>query len=118
MTNDNEAESLYPECDKMQAARDASQAIGDFLEWLQRGEAKQNVPMKRPVFLATFRIEGQDENGDTLPEAEWELGNDMMPFTYSIEKLLADYFDIDLAKVEEEKLEMLAKLAEKVPDAT
>lgn len=104
--------SPYPESDKMLAVKEKSQAIGEFLEWLQSGDVEQGLPMRRSIFLATQRLKCEDhETGEVLPEDEWELSdvyND--PFNYSIEQLLAQFFNIDLKKVEEEKRAMLAAL--------
>lgn len=72
--------SKYPEHDKMHAIKDQSQAIGEFLEW--------------------------------CGERRWQLV-DMdtdFPVRKRTEELLAEFFEIDLKKVEEEKLAMLASL--------
>lgn len=66
----------YPECDKMTAVQDESQAIGRFLE----------------------------ECGYTLCELH---GDNYMPVRKTIEELLADHFEIDLTKVEEERQQIL-----------
>lgn len=62
------------ELDKMLAVRDKSQAIGDFLSWLNE---KYDVALPR-----------------------------------SIEELLADFFDIDLAQAERERAALLDDLRE------
>jgi hypothetical protein len=75
--------SDYPEHDKMMAVKDESQAIGEFLD----------------VGLARLglRLCESDEH-----DRWW-------PASISIEKLLADYFEIDLNVIEREKREMLAQ---------
>lgn len=80
-----------PELDKMHAVHGKSQAIGEFLEWL------------------TF------EKGWTL--AEWkkteyadDFHNELWPTSYSIEKLLAEYFEIDLEKTEIERRALLEEI--------
>lgn len=70
-----------PECDKMIAVKDKSQVIGGFLEWLQ-GE--------RGLFICAL----------TEQESGW--GEFMREYT-STEQLLAEFFEIDLGKVEQEK---------------
>lgn len=68
----------YPECEKLQETAWLSQAIGEFLDW---AENEKN-----------YRF--------------WN--SDGTPLHYSIEKILADYFDIDLKKVEKERQKILA----------
>jgi hypothetical protein len=74
----------YPECDKMIAVSKESQAIGNFLEWL--GE--------QGILLAEYGTERYHRD-------------QLMPKHISIEKLLAEYFEIDLDKVETERRAML-----------
>lgn len=79
-----------PECAKMAAVKDKSQAIGEFIEWLH------------------------DKKG--LVIAEWNdsiIGRDELVGAYiGTEQLLAEFFDIDLEKVEQEKRQMLKELRE------
>ena len=93
-----------PELDKMKAVRERSQSIGEFLEWL--GEEK-----KWSICASHHHgpgCEGWDEaRGRFNPGAfdrrceaqEFEL----FPVSFSIEKLLAEFFDIDLNKVDDER---------------
>lgn len=80
-----------PECDKMLKVRDQSQLIGEFLDWLQTDKA-----------LAICRLE-------TKEEADGADQGFVLAFI-STEKLLADYFDIDLDKVEQERCAILKQL--------
>jgi hypothetical protein len=83
MTTKKKKEQQYPALDKMQAVQKESQAIGEFLEWLQ-------------------------DRGTSL--GYWH-GDDYIPYRYgTIEDLLADYFEIDLNQVEREKRAELAEL--------
>ena len=100
----------YPECEKMAAIQEKSQTIGEFLEWLQSGEVFQNLPLKRPIFLAAYDVEIHDRHGEVLPEDEWELGDEIVRYSYNTERLLAEFFGIDLDKVEQEKQAMLEEL--------
>jgi hypothetical protein len=75
----------YPEHDKLLKVRAKSQTCGEFLEWLQGKYS-----------LCTF-----DER---------RFGGTWWPVTIDIPRLLADYFEIDLDKVDAEKKEMLVKL--------
>ena len=83
--------SEYKEHNKLLAVKDKSQIIGEFIEWLRSGEARDDG---EPVHLAYY--------GDEEDEMFLHLDR--------IEKILARFFDIDLNKLEEEKLAMLAEL--------
>lgn len=74
-----------PECDKLHAIKEKSQAVGEFLEWLCQTKG---------VFLVSF---GED-------------GEKMCYFQYNREQLLAEFFEIDLNKVEEERQAILEEL--------
>lgn len=70
----------YPEHEKLHAVKEKSQAIGEFIEWLLGQKA---------FTLAKWR---EDE---------------LMPEHINIEELLAEYFSINLGKLEQEKQAML-----------
>lgn len=80
----------YPEHDRLALIKHKSQVIGEFLDW------------------------ASSEMGWHL--AEWDDSRDyddrMMPISESIPDVLALYFDIDQAKLEEEKRDMLESLRE------
>lgn len=86
MTKPNEIPC--PECDKMLAVQNRSQDIGEFLEWL-RGE--------RGLILAQYDEDHFD-------------GEFLMPVNIRIEDLLAEFFEIDLNKVEQEKRALLESI--------
>lgn len=72
----------YPEHDKLKEVEKESQFLGSFLEWGQ----------ERGMYLA-------------------EYDDDIMrPVRKSINTLLAEHLDIDLAKLEREKREMLHEM--------
>jgi len=73
---------MYPEHRKLREIKDKSQCIGEFIEWL-------------------------NEEGMTV--CEWSPGNidNWNPTSTSTNRLLARFFEIDLDKLEEEKLAML-----------
>jgi len=74
----------YPEHDKLRAVNDQSQAIGEFLDLF--------LPKVGIVLME------RDKYGDYHP-------------TYrTIQSLLAEYFEIDLDKIEAEKRQMLEDL--------
>lgn len=80
----------YPECEKMMAVKDKSQVIGEFLEWLQ--------------YERSITVELCVRN---------DIHDKLFPFNFSTEKLLAEFFNIDLNKVEKEKRQILDELRRK-----
>ncbi len=95
----------------MKAVRDKSKAIGEFLEWLQQ---EKGVRFGKP-HVHDERCQGWDtERGLYNPSddencAYWE--GEFENFNYgSLEKLLAEYFGIDLNKIEKERRAILAFL--------
>jgi len=84
---------LTPELDKLKRVQESSQTIGVFIEWLTN---------TKHLVLAKWKksVNDDDELVDLL-EPVW-FGSYGM-----IETLLAEYFDIDLKKVEIEKQEIL-----------
>ncbi len=89
--------SAYPEHEKMKEISDQSQAIGAFLEWLQ-GE--------RGASLLVL----DDCPSGSLAETWGDRRSDYRPAPHT-EKLLAEYFEIDLNKIENEKRAMLDEFA-------
>ena len=78
---------MYPEHEKLKALNGANQTVGDFIEWL--GE--------QGLVIAKW----SDDGGDYM----WPAGK-------SRDELIAEFFDIDRDKLEEEKREMLNKIRE------
>lgn len=78
---------MYPEHEKLEAIRDQSQIIGEFLEWL----SSQGIHLAKWHSHAT----GWDES---------------VPLFMRIEDILAQYFDIDQNRLEDEKQEILDSL--------
>lgn len=71
----------YPEHEKLDKVREKSQSIGEFLEWL-------------------------DQRG--IVSAKWSDGGvTLIPQYNSIERMLAEYFGIDLKEIENEKRQIL-----------
>jgi hypothetical protein len=83
VTFKHEKKLKTPELDKMSKIRDKSQAIGGFIEWL--GERDP------PLYLCECAKEEEA----------------FFPTYPSIEKLLAEHFEIDLNKVEKERCMLL-----------
>jgi hypothetical protein len=90
----------YPEHDKLRSVKDRSQIIGDFLSWLQEEQS---------VVLAKSHRHNANcvEEGDRVCGVE---NNQLVPEFRSIPQWLAQYFDIDEYKLEEEKRSMLDEL--------
>jgi len=101
--------SDYPEHDKLQAISDRSQAIGEFLEWLQ----------DKGVFLAQdFKWEDEEPTMASLglePEhpryrtIKIKRGA-IVPWPHNKTKTLAEFFGINLVLIEDEKRAMLDEI--------
>ena len=89
-----------PELDKMLAIKDKSQAIGAFIEWL----GHNGMVIAR---YASKEDEWADE-GEEKVATGIDRG-DLLPILNSVE-MLAKYFQIDLDKVDKEKLAILESL--------
>lgn len=88
-------ESVYPELEKMKSVRGKSQALGEFLDWLRE---EKSVCLAKP-----HRHSGSCRD----PEESFLVcgveDGELLPFHYSMERLLAEFFGIDLRKVEAER---------------
>jgi len=115
--------SEYPECEKLAAVAERSQAIGDFIEWLvSQGLSirrwveysdnglpkyvwKESTPAwrrKRKPGPADVLKDLAENNPDYVSQpAGW------YPDPRSITDFLAEFFQIDLAEVERERRRML-----------
>lgn len=84
----------YPEHDKLRAIQPQSQAICEFIEWLESGEA--------------------GKNGEYLEIASRHPSDNLHgPYFEKKENLVARFFDIDLKKLEKEKRQMLEQCRKK-----
>ena len=77
-----------PECEKLKAIQERSQSIGEFLEWL--------CSTKGVSLMVDMDADPDDINGTV-----------QVPMRESKEELLAEFFEIDLDKVEDEKRALL-----------
>ena len=82
----SEYRSRYPEHAKMERIANESNAIGEFLEWLNANQG---------IVLARLK------------------GRKLYYLSYTLENLLALHFGIDLIKVEQEKRKMLEEIRSK-----
>lgn len=90
----------YPECEKLTEVSEKSQEIGFFLEWLfGRYTLCQFLEEQKEVFT---NDEGE-EDYVYLPEGYY-------PIRRPIQALLAEYFNIDMNKVDEERAQILKEL--------
>jgi len=78
----------HPECDKALAVKADCQIIGQFLEWVYNSKGY--------------------EFGVWAEEGDYSEG--LSPTNSKIDDLLAEYFEIDQKKIEEEKLALLAEI--------
>ena len=88
MTNE-EINSRYPELAKAAHVAEETQIIGDFMDWL---ESQKCIVLAEP---------SHDYGSDQL-----------MPTWKSADQLLAEYFGVDLKKLEEEKVAILKEIEE------
>lgn len=89
-----------PTLDRMHEVHPQSQAIGEFLEWLQT---------EKQYDLARHHVHGELCYEDDTRVCGMHDGQPVCVH-YSIEKLLAEYFEIDLQKADDEKRTILASL--------
>ena len=78
----------YPEHEKLKKVQERSQSIGEFIDWLSE---------KKLCVCEYIKDEIVNEEG-------W------FPANKSTEKLLAEFFNIDLGKIESEKQQMLEEM--------
>jgi len=94
-------EEKYPEHQKLQAVHDKSQEMGSFIEWLRN--------TKKFVFAQWLDVEYEDEDPFTGKKSK-HTNNELVPQALHIEETLAEYFGIDLKKLEQEKQTMLEEM--------
>lgn len=96
---DKEA-AKHPEHQKLSAIREQSQRFGDFLEWLKNN--------KKFVLAQRYPIAEYDPETEEYYPSETET--ELAPCGCDTNKLLAEYFNIDLMKLEAEKRSMLDEI--------
>jgi len=114
----------YPECEKLAKVKDASQIIGEFLEWLgAQGIRLHERPIKEAVIA---RMKGLPvDNGHCIlcggklvfgvcggcnAHQDRDYFDHYYPIRKTIEQIIAQYFEIDLNKVEEERRLILEEI--------
>jgi hypothetical protein len=90
-----------PECDKLHSVKDESQIIGNFLDWLfSNGK----------VLCKWEDTKYYDKNGNLTDKYNRDGYSDLegyYPTRDSIENLLAEYFEVNMDKVNKEREELL-----------
>lgn len=125
--------SEYPEHDKLTQVREQSQAIGEFLEWLEgrgvnlcryqdefetrdvyvhRDTGERKARLREPEGVEALRWLPTGETKDV------KVGEGFHIVTERMENLLAEFFGIDQAKLDTEKRQMLAELRQMAGTAT
>ncbi len=112
-----------PECDRALTIQDDSQKIGNFLDWLGEQDIHLCSPHKHDESCyrwGTVELkEGDYRSRDYIGQAKYtdekelDCGYHEGEEVYirdSFEKLLAEYFNIDLKKVEQEKQSILKEI--------
>ncbi len=84
----------FPEHEKLRKVESRSQTIGEFLDWLNEQECS----------ICQLEVVGQNIMSEDL--FEW------LPVGRSITKWLEIYFEVDGAKLDKEKKQVLAQLRE------
>ena len=107
----------YPECEKLSAVSGESNKLGSFIDWLA----------ERGIVLAEYPENCRHFKGWAVVNEDCALGHDtedwhcgkgckdytpekddiLMPTHQSIESILANYFEVDLAVVEKERRQIL-----------
>jgi len=95
--------SDHPECDKVAAVHEQSQAIGDFIEWL---------PSKGLTIATRFCLEAERDmqHACSARPEDCEMSERFIPASFQINTLLAEFFGIDLAAVDREQRAMLDRI--------
>lgn len=100
-----EPKSKYPECDKLRSVAPVSNEIGSFLDWLRDEYA---------VVLGKWVAE-EDRFGRVKRDRDGDALHVLAPAPFGLERLLAEYFEIDLDKVETERRQILEDLQKPKP---
>lgn len=91
------------EFEKIVAVQEKAQVIGEFLDYDTKYVLAEWVECTRELHSEGAVFEGWDY-GDC------PFHGHLVSVTKTIERILADYFEIDLAKAEEEKMQLIHEL--------
>lgn len=96
------AHAPTPELDKLSAVKDRSQACGEFLEWLTQ---TKGVVLAKPHVHTRHHCR---EGGSAFGHLDCGMNRgELVHDNVAIERRLAEFFGIDLDKVESEKRALL-----------
>lgn len=96
----------YPEHTRLRALKGDNQKIGDFLTWLGEQGVILCKNEQEPDFEAI-----QDQEEQARARRQWDRRDpELQPWYQPTEKILALYFEIDMDKLEREKVAMLDEL--------
>lgn len=84
MTDTTNTPDPYPELEKLRQVSEESRTISSFMEWAE--------------YKGYRLVRTHEEDGATFE------------FSVNVEQAMAEYFEIDMAKVEAERRELLAKV--------
>lgn len=94
-----------PELDKIDAVKEQSQAIGEFIDWIRD---EKGWDIARLLVKRNWNdFDEDDPEGDELSD------RGSLSVNISIEKMLAEFFKIDLQKAEQERRALLDNLRER-----
>lgn len=120
MKKESEKVADYPECTKISAVSNKSRMIQEFIEWLnERGIVLAEYPKgcehHKPYSSVQnscglgHRLDMFDCGAGCEDYGETVIGN-LQSTHHTVERLLADFFEVDLVKAEEERRAMLDDL--------
>ena len=113
------AKEIYPEHEKLHKVKEEAQAAGDFIEWYRASgfclaqwhdsRYEPCLACEHPVYHGIW--DGcQEEDCDCKNEGENFIPEGLYRDFRQTEEILAEYFDIDLRKLNYEKDMMLSKI--------
>jgi len=105
------------ELDKLESVQEKSQAIGEFLDWM----FSKGLCFARNLTEEEYESDENVEDVESAALGEFykihRIKRDELILEHiDIEKTLAEFFEIDLAKAEEERRELLAAFVEQMDE--
>lgn len=97
-----------PECNKIQEVKGQSHIIGEFMDWL-RDEKGWTICVRHEHdddCYTRVQLSEDDDEGEMQRICDCRNG-DFIPVPLQMEQLLAEFFEIDLNKVEQERSQLL-----------
>lgn len=98
-----DGKTLMSELEKIVAVQEKAQAIGEFLDYDTKYVLARWVDCTR-------ELHSEEEAFDGWSYVSCPLQEHLVPVSKSIRQVLADYFEIDLAKAEEEEMQLRHEL--------